>query len=99
MQTQVAQALASWHEEKRSAWLYRVVSDAEAGTTRQILFLELAQAADGQALLWEAEIHKLGMSVPTRFRPGLRARLVASLIPRFGVRPLKGILEFFEHNT
>lgn len=92
MQNQVAQALASWHEEKRSAWLYRVVSDAEAGTTRQILFLELAQAADGQALLWEEELRKLGVSAPTDFSPGLRARLVANLIPRFGVRPLKGIL-------
>lgn len=92
MQKQIAQALASWHEEKRSAWLYRVVSDAEAGTTRQILFLELAQAADGQALLWEEELRKLGVPAPTSFSPGLRAKLVANLIPRFGVRPLKGVL-------
>jgi VIT1/CCC1 family predicted Fe2+/Mn2+ transporter len=92
MQTHPAQALASWREEKRSAWLYRVVSDAESGSTRQILFLELAQAADSQALLWEAEMHKLNMPPPKPFKPDLRARLVAVLIPRFGVRPLKGVL-------
>lgn len=92
MQTHPAQALASWHEERRSAWLYRVVSDAESGSTRQVLFLELAKAADGQAKLWEAEMHKLGMPPPAQFTPDLRARLVAWLIPRFGVRPLKGIL-------
>lgn len=92
MQTHLAQALASWHEEKRSAWLYRVVSDAESGSTRQVLFLELARSADGQARLWEAELHKLGMPPPGEFKPDLRARLIARLISRFGVRPLKGIL-------
>jgi len=92
MQTNPEQALASWREEKRSAWLYRIVSDAECGSTRQILFLELAQAAENQAKLWEAEMQKLGMDLPAQFTPDLRARLVAKLIPRFGVRPLKGIL-------
>jgi vacuolar iron transporter family protein len=92
MQSNPEQALASWREEKRSAWLYRIVSDAECGSTRQILFLELAQAAEGQAKLWEAEMQKLGMEIPTHFTPDFRARLVAKLIPRFGVRPLKGIL-------
>jgi len=91
MQTNPTQALASWQEEKRSAWLYRVVSDAESGSTRQVLFLELAQAAEGQALLWQAEMDKLGMP-PPQFTPDLRARLVAWLIPRLGVKPLKGIL-------
>lgn len=92
METNAAQALASWNEEKRSAWLYRVVSDAESGSPRQVLFLELAQAADGQAALWEVEMHKLGMQKPSSFSPGARARLVAWLVPRLGVRPLKGIL-------
>jgi vacuolar iron transporter family protein len=92
MQTSPAQALESWHEEKRSAWLYRIVSDAEAGSPRQVLFLELAQAADTQAALWEAEMGKLAMPKPARFSPDIRARLVAWLIPRLGVRPLKGVL-------
>ena len=92
MNTHPSQALAGWNEEKRSAWLYRIVSDAECGTPRQILFLELAHAADGQAALWEAEMRKLGMPPPAAFKPNLRTRLVAQLIPRLGVRPLKGIL-------
>jgi VIT1/CCC1 family predicted Fe2+/Mn2+ transporter len=92
MQTSPAQAFESWHEEKRSAWLYRIVSDAEAGSPRQVLFLELAQAADTQAALWETEMDKLAMSKPAQFSPDLRARLVAWLIPRLGVRPLKGVL-------
>jgi vacuolar iron transporter family protein len=92
MQTNPDQALESWHEEKRSAWLYRIVSDAEAGSPRQVLFLELAQAADTQAALWAAEMDKLAMAKPAQFSPDLRARLVAWLIPRLGVRPLKGVL-------
>jgi vacuolar iron transporter family protein len=92
MQTNPEQVQASWREEKRAAWLYRIVSDAECGTPRQILFLELAQAAEGQAKLWEAEMEKLGMEIPVQFSPDLRARLVGKMIPRMGVRPLKGIL-------
>jgi hypothetical protein len=42
-------ALQSWREEMRSAYLYRVVSDMESGTPRQLLFLELARAAEEQA--------------------------------------------------
>ncbi len=85
-------ALDSWKEEKRSAYLYRIVSDAEAGTPRQVLFLELAQAADEQAKLWAVELRKAGGPVPTGYRPDLRARVVAWLVGRLGVAPLRGIL-------
>ncbi len=84
--------LESWSEEKRSAWLYRIVSDAEAGTPRQVLFLELARTADRQAGLWEAEMAKAGVAVPERYHPDARTRLVGWLIPRLGVRPLRGML-------
>ena len=47
--------LASWKEEKRSAYLYRIISDEESGTARQLLFLELAKEADNQAELWAVE--------------------------------------------
>jgi magnesium chelatase family protein len=68
-QLNVMHALESWIEEKRSAWLYRIVSDAESGSTRQVLFLELAQAADTQAALWEAEMRKAGVAVPAIIGP------------------------------
>lgn len=85
-------ALESWIEEKRSAWLYRIVSDGESGTPRQVLFLELAQAAEHQAGLWAAEMAKQGGTPPARYQPDARTRLVGWLIPRLGVRPLKGVL-------
>lgn len=85
-------ALDSWIEEKSSAWLYRIVSDSESGTARQVLFLELAQAAEKQAALWAEEMRKAGREPPADFRPELRTRLVGWLIPRLGVRPLKGVL-------
>jgi len=87
----VAQALSSWIEEKQAAWLYRIVSDAESGTPRQILFLELAQAAEQQAGIWAETARKLGGELPD-FHPSGRARLVGWLIPRLGVRPLKSVL-------
>lgn len=84
--------LDSWREEKRSAWLYRIVSDTESGTPRQLLFLELARAADEQAELWAALMRRAGREPPTAYRPDVRTRLVGWLIPRLGVAPLRGVL-------
>ena len=84
--------LENWTEEKTSAWLYRVVSDAEAGTPRQVLFLELAQVAEKQAAIWAEEMVKAGIPVPAAYRPDMRTRLIGWLVPRLGVAPMKGIL-------
>ena len=84
--------LESWHEEKQSAYLYRIVSDAESGTTRQILFLELAQAAEKQAGLWLQEMKKAGIAPPADYRPDRRTRVVGQLIRWFGPRRMRGIL-------
>lgn len=85
-------ALENWTEEKRSAWLYRIVSDTESGTPRQVLFLELAQVAEKQAAIWAAELAKSGQQPPPAYRPDPRTRLIGWLIPRLGVRAMKGML-------
>lgn len=84
--------LQSWREEKQSAYLYRLVSDAESGTPRQILFLELARAAEAQAELWARELRKAGGEPPARYRPDPRTRLVGRLIKWFGPRRMRPML-------
>lgn len=84
--------LNSWREEKRSAWLYRIISDAESGTARQILFLELAQAAERQANIWAETLRERGAEVPPRYVPELRVRLVARLVQVLGPLPLRTVL-------
>ena len=82
----------SWITEKRSAYLYRIVSDVESGTLRQLLFLELAKAADEQAGLWGREMRKLGITPPAAYAPDVRTRLVGWLLPRLGLRNLRQVL-------
>lgn len=82
----------NWLKEKRSAYLYRVLSDKESGTTRQLLFLELARAADEQAELWAKEIRKLGTNTPGPYVPDQRTHLVGRLIQQFGPRAIYPIL-------
>lgn len=84
--------LESWQEEKRSAWLYRVVAECEHGTAREALFRELAQAADEQAELWLAIIAKKGGPAPAAFHPELRTRVVARLTRFFKPRAMRGVL-------
>lgn len=85
-------ALEGWHEEKRSAWLYQAVAQAESGTPRQALFLELARAAEGQAIIWATVIEQHGGQTPTAFNPDLRTRLVAQLTRLFKPRTLRPVL-------
>lgn len=82
----------SWQEEKRSAWLYRMVAECERGTSRAALFDELAQAADDQADIWLAAIAKRGDPAPAPFHPDLRTRTVARLTRLFKPRAMRGVL-------
>ncbi len=84
--------LDSWREEKRSAYLYRVVAEAEAGTSRAALFSELAREAEKQAAIWARHAQNAGQLVPEHYAPDVRARVVARLVQRFGPRPLRGVL-------
>ena len=84
--------LDSWREEKRSAFLYRVVAEKEQGTARAALFSELAQEADKQAAIWAEQVRSSGNNLPERYTPDSRARLIAALVRYMGVRPLRGVL-------
>ena len=83
---------ASWQEEKRSAWLYRVVAECERGTPRAALFSELAQAADDQAAIWLGAITQRGDPVPAAFRPDLRTRVVAAMTRALKPRVMRSVL-------
>jgi VIT1/CCC1 family predicted Fe2+/Mn2+ transporter len=84
--------LDGWAEEKRSAYLYRVVSDAEKGSARAALFAELAASADKQASIWANQVRAAGYALPASYRPDIRARLVGRLVRLFGPRRLRPVL-------
>ena len=92
MTNKLENALEGWHEEKRSAYLYRAVALAESGTPRQALFDELAKAAEDQSMIWTGVIEAEGGQVPSRFHPDFRARLVSALTRHFSPRTLRPIL-------
>ena len=79
---------AGWYEEMRSAYLYRVMAEAEAGTPRAELFRGLAAEAENQAGIWARQA---GTAVP-KYVPDLRARMVAALVRHYGPRPLRSVL-------
>src|SRR2546428_13269295 len=81
--------LESWTEEQRSAYLYRVCADAEAGTARADLFTRLAGEAEAQAAIWRAPLAPSGKPAPPPVAPGLRPRPVARVGPPFGARRLR----------
>jgi vacuolar iron transporter family protein len=76
----------SWYHERESAWLYRVVAEAESDARHQQLFRALSQAAEEQATHWAR------LANPGEFRPRMRARLVATLVRWLGPRALKPVL-------
>ncbi len=83
--------LESWNEEKRSAYLYGVLAAAEAGTPRERLFRGLGREAENQAAIWEKTLRTAGV-MPDAYVPDVRARIVAGLVRRHGVRRWKTVL-------
>ena len=83
--------ILNWTEEKRAAYLYRVVAASEAGTPREKLFLGLAGEAEGQAGIWEKKVLAAGGTLPA-FVPDVRSRVVAGLVRRHGPRRLRTVL-------
>jgi len=88
----VSNPLESWKEEQRSALLYRVCAEAEAGTTRAELFRRLAGEAEAQAAIWRAQLTARGHPPPGPYVPDGRTKLVAGLVRWLGPRRLKGML-------
>ena len=84
--------LESWSEEQRSAHLYSVCAEAEAGTPRADLFRRLAVEAQAQATIWRAQLTASGKPAPPPYRPDSRTRLVARLIRLFGPRRMRSVL-------
>jgi len=81
-------SMDGWREEMRSAYLYRIMAEAEAGTPRAELFRGLAAEAEGQAQIWARQA---GTAAP-EYVPDLRARMVAALVRRYGPRALRAVL-------
>ncbi|MCK6446038.1 MAG: VIT1/CCC1 transporter family protein [Planctomycetes bacterium] len=85
-------AREGWHEEKQSAFLYRVLAEAESGNARARLFSQLADSAEKQAGLWEERLRAAGQPPPHGFEPDTRAKLAARLIRTFGGRSMRPML-------
>ena len=79
---------ASWFQERQSAWLYRQLAEVEDDPARRKLFASLARAAEEQAEAWAG---KPGVDAE-RFAPGLRARMIAMLLRKLGIRRLRPAL-------
>jgi VIT1/CCC1 family predicted Fe2+/Mn2+ transporter len=84
--------LDSWREEQRSAHLYRLLAQLEAGAPRARLFAELAREADEQSRIWARAAQRKGAAPPERFRPDVRTRLVAAMTRRLGPRAMRSVL-------
>jgi VIT1/CCC1 family predicted Fe2+/Mn2+ transporter len=83
--------LEHWRDELRSALLYRVLAETEKGTSREALFADLARAAEAQAAIWAEAVRGSGEALPS-LTPGLRVRIAAVLIRRFGPRRIRPVL-------
>src|SRR5439155_7979891 len=83
--------VSRWHEEKQSAWIYRVLAQVEKHPARASMFEQLAQAAEAQASILRGDLKARGEDAPA-FQPSLRAILVVALVRRIGVERAKTML-------
>jgi len=82
-------SLASWQEEKQSAWLYRELASCESDARITELFRALAAAAEFQADKWLATS---GLPQAPAFSPSTRARIAAAFARALGPRRVRHML-------
>lgn len=73
---------AQWHDEKQSAWLYRTLAGNEVDPEKKHQFAALADAAESHAQQLEWQVTNERGNRPRHYRPSLRLRLAAHLLPR-----------------
>lgn len=81
----------NWWEEKNSAYLYKVMAESEKNILHKKLFLDLHDAAEKQATVWESRLGAEKQPKPT-YKPNLRTRIVARLIQLIGAEHLHPML-------
>ncbi len=84
--------IENWKEEKRAAYLYKIVAKADPKASHKKLFLELSVMADKQADIWAEQIKKAHLTVPTDYKPDLRTNIISWLVKQLGPRYLRLIL-------
>jgi len=82
----------SWHEEKQSAYLYRVLAGCERAPEIKALFLRLADAADAQSVHWQRIAAQNHVTLPGHFAPPMRAQLVAHMLRHLGPERMLPVL-------
>lgn len=81
----------NWWEEKRSAYLYSIMAENERNILHKKLFLDLHNAAEKQATIWEKKLKENNLPSPT-FKPDLRTRLVTLMVRFFGAEAMHSML-------
>jgi VIT1/CCC1 family predicted Fe2+/Mn2+ transporter len=72
-----------WRDEADAAYLYRLLSDAEADAKKKDLYRRLAEVEDKHVEVWASLMRQHGRE-PGRFSPTARTRLLALLGKVFG---------------
>jgi len=72
-----------WQDEADAAYLYRILSGAEADPHKKDLYMRLAEVEDRHVQVWENLMREHGRQ-PKRFSPTARTRLLARLGHIFG---------------
>jgi len=83
-------SINSWKDEKRSAYLYKVMARTDKNIERQQLFSRLAEEAEIQAGIWEKHLPATGDE--RQYQPEIRTYIVAFLIRVIGSHNIKPIL-------
>ena len=83
---------SAWLEEMRSVCIYKHMSAHEPVEAHRILFGQLAAEAELQAGIWQQQGRTHGVTMPDRYRPDLRTRVVLLLLRKLGARRMQPLL-------
>lgn len=82
----------NWLEEKRSAYLYHVMSQYEKIPLHKNLFANLEKAAEAQAAIWGEKIKSQDASIALKYQTDIRTKIIVLLIKFIGSHKIYNIL-------
>src|SRR5436190_16708444 len=84
--------IINWQEEKKSAYIYKMLAQHENNILHKKLFMNLEIAANDQAKIWEEKIRQAYPEKTLNYKPDIRSKLVLALVKIFGTESMHSVL-------
>src|SRR3954451_18802073 len=76
--------LENWQDERNSAALYQALAEIEKNPQLKEIYRRMGKAEENHSVFWETKLRASNQTIPARYTPSWRTRVLIFLAKRFG---------------